>query len=373
MEARKILFSTKNIYDSDRTEPMFIRAVRENCRFHSAHSVEYRAILRQFHFSPESIRTERDLAGIPVLPTLLFKRRRLFSMPERRILLRAASSGTGGAASLIGFSAGDLYCGLRMVLGMGRCHQLFSARPAHYILFGYQPNRKNETAAVRTAYGATFFTPALSRSYALKYRDGCYQVEIDGLIRAIQKCGDSRFPTRLIGFPSYAYFTLREMERRGMSVRLKKGSKILLGGGWKQFVSEEVTKDRLYELAKHVLGIGKADVIEFFSAVEHPILYCSCKNHHFHIPVWSRILIRDPDTLEPLGYDEEGLVNLISPMMKATPLLSVMTDDLGILRRGCTCGCGIQSPYLELKGRVGMRAIKTCAAGAADILEGRMT
>lgn len=367
MGAREKLFSNKEIFDSDGTNKLFCRAVRENCRFHFAHCKEYRAILEQFEFRPNGIKKGCDLATLPFLPTLLFKNRRLFSMPKRRILLQATSSGTSGRFSLIGLSLGDLCCGLKMILKVGRWRRLFSLRPAHYIVFGYQPHRENRAAAVRTAHGATFFTPAISRCYALKYVGGHYQTDLEGVIREIQICGRSRFPTRLIGFPAYAYFALREMERRGLSVKLKKGSKILLGGGWKQFYQEEATREKLYGLAKKVLGIEEDSITEFFSAVEHPILYCSCKNHHFHIPVWSRVLIRDPDTLAPLGFDRIGLVNLITPMVKATPILSVMTDDLGVLRRGETCGCGITSPYLELEERVGIKEIRTCAAGAADL------
>ena len=63
-----------------------------------------------------------------------------------------------------------------------------------------------------------------------------------------------------------------------------------------------------------------------------------------------------------------GLVNLISPLMTATPTLSVMTDDLGYLTPGEDCGCGIASPYLTILGRVGMADIQTCAAGASELL-----
>ena len=55
-------------------------------------------------------------------------------------------------------------------------------------------------------------------------------------------------------------------------------------------------------------------------------------------------------------------------MVKATPILSVMTDDLGVLHDGSECGCGVDSPFLEIIGRVGMKEIKTCAAGAAELL-----
>jgi hypothetical protein len=65
-----------------------------------------------------------------------------------------------------------------------------------------------------------------------------------------------------------------------------------------------------------------------------------------------------------------GLVNLITPMDVGTPLLSVMTDDLGILHPGHTCPCGLEAPWLELLGRVGLGDIKTCAAGAEELLKG---
>ena len=45
-----------------------------------------------------------------------------------------------------------------------------------------------------------------------------------------------------------------------------------------------------------------------------------------------------------------------------------LTDDLGILHDGETCPCGLTSPWLEIVGRVGLKDIKTCAAGAGDIL-----
>ena len=45
-----------------------------------------------------------------------------------------------------------------------------------------------------------------------------------------------------------------------------------------------------------------------------------------------------------------------------------MTDDLGYLSPGTDCPCGIPSPYLTVLGRVGLRDITTCAAGAANIL-----
>ena len=366
MSARTKLFRVKDPYDPA-SDALFREAVRESHAFHYAHCREYRAIAETLHASPEELR-DGGANAVPFLPTLLFKNHRLYSMPAWRLPIQATSSGTKGRFSRIGFDAGGLFCGLRMVLKIGRRRGLFSPVPVHYILLGYKPHRGNATAVTKTAFGATLFTPALSRTYALTVGPDGYKPDLERIVDAILRRSRSRFPVRLMGFPSYTYFVLRMMEERGLSVQLKKGSKILLGGGWKQFYAEQVDKSVLYDLARRVLGIEEDDIIEFFGAVEHPILYCDCKRHHFHVPAYSRVVIRDVHTLEPVPNGTPGLVNLISPMVRGTPILSVMTDDLGILHDGESCGCGISSPYLEILGRVGLKDIKTCAAGAAELL-----
>lgn len=291
-------------------------------------------------------------------------------MPAHRLWIKATSSGTGGRYSRVGFEPSGLLCGLHMVLRVARMRRLLSLKPANYVLFGYKPHRGNQTAVTKTALGATFFAPALHRTYALRFHEGAYTPDLEGVVDALQAYSRSRFPTRLMGFPSYTYFVLKMMEDRGIRLRLPPGSLVMLGGGWKQFYTEQVEKDVLYGLARRVLGVEEDHIVEFFGAVEHPILYCDCPNHHFHVPVYSRVIIRDVDTLEPLPMGRPGLVNLITPMVLGAPLLSVMTDDLGVLHDGGSCGCGIPSPYLEILGRVGLRDIKTCAAGAAELLAG---
>ena len=47
-------------------------------------------------------------------------------------------------------------------------------------------------------------------------------------------------------------------------------------------------------------------------------------------------------------------------------------SDVGLSGDASECGCGINSPFFEIKGRVGLKEIKTCAAGAAEILSGAL-
>lgn len=370
MKHRRHLFSSKTPYII--SDSLFLEAVRENCLFHYKNCPDYRKILNGLNFGENEIMSDMPLdeylAKLPFLPTLLLKRRRMYSLPPRRIALKATSSGTSGKFSEIGFDLGSLICGLKMVIKIGKYHKLFSPIPCRYIVMGYRPRKGSSAAVAKTAFGATLFTPCVSRRYILNFKDGRYVPDFEGIIKAVQSCEKKSLPVRFMGFPAYTYFLLREMERRGISVKLPKNSKILLGGGWKQFYAEQTDKETFYCLAKKVLDIDRNNIIEFFGAVEHPIMYTHCQNHHFHIPAYSRVIIRDPDSLKPLPKGSVGLVNLITPMVAATPILSVMTDDLGVIHDGKECGCGIQTPYLEIIGRVAPDSIKTCAAGANEIL-----
>ena len=69
---------------------------------------------------------------------------------------------------------------------------------------------------------------------------------------------------------------------------------------------------------------------------------------------------------------EKGLVNLLTPIIQAVPVSSIMTDDIGILHSGENCPCGLHVPYLEILGRTGIKEIKTCAAGASELLKGQI-
>lgn len=112
-----------------------------------------------------------------------------------------------------------------MVLRLGWRHGLISPRPAHNVILGYQPHRQNKTGVTRTMFGLTWFAPPISRTYALRYGDGGYVPDLDHVAKALEKLGSSRFPTRIIGFPSYLWFGLKRMEELGLRAQLPKGSR----------------------------------------------------------------------------------------------------------------------------------------------------
>lgn len=77
------LFSTRDMYDIERTEGLFAAAVRENCAFHYRNCPEYRRILDYTGFRPESIEGMGILREFPFFPPCFLNATQSF--PCRRI------------------------------------------------------------------------------------------------------------------------------------------------------------------------------------------------------------------------------------------------------------------------------------------------
>ncbi len=401
----KSLFWRKDPYDLQGTGDLFRKKVIENTLFQFEHCEEYRRLLLAKGFTKDRIRKLQSPQELPFLPTLYLKHHRLLSVPERKIRITATSSGTGGNKSVIGYDLKSLWAGIGMILALGRRHRLFSMVPSHYVILGYEYNRHENMAIMKTVYGQTWFAPALSRTYALAYtltdqadgisscrdgqqpttdrtytgkeytlsgENGVFTLQMESVCQQLIRLSHQKFPVRILGFPFHTWKLLTQMEKEGIRLTLPRGSQIVFGGGFKQHDSEQVDKRTMYRLIDKILGIPEEKCLEFFGAVEHPALYCTCPNHHFHVPVYSRVIIRDVDTYEPVRNGMPGLVNLISPAMNSMPVVSIVTDDLGILHDGDKCGCGIQTDYLEILGRVGADGITTCASAAEEVLSGRI-
>jgi len=369
MKYRAKLFLTKDIYNLPGTDGIFVKAMKANIAFHMRRCPEYRAVLENLKFDPDSLRCIEDLHKLPPLPTSYLKNHTLLSKPYKRLIIKTTSSGTGGKKTLSGFDAGSGLCALGMVRKVFRFHNLLSRKRTNYIILGYQPDKSNQTATAKALKAATLLAPAKKTVYALGFRNGAYQINTDGIIAAIQKFGAQRNPVRIIGFPAYFKMFLSELGERNIELELNKDSKIMLGGGWKALFSEEVSKDELFYAANRTLGIRRENFKDHFSTAEHPIDYLSCVNNHFHVPVFSRVIIRDVRTLEPAPIGTPGLLNLVTPLLSSAPYGSILTDDLAVMKDGCECGCGIPSPYFELIGRVGLASVRTCAQAASEYLD----
>jgi phenylacetate-coenzyme A ligase PaaK-like adenylate-forming protein len=243
----------------------------------------------------------------------------------------------------------------------------------NYILFSYETDCSSKLGTAYTDNFLCKYAPVNEVFYALKLTgNGGHEFDCFGTIEAFFKFASQGRPVRIFGFPAFFYFALERMKKLGISpVKMHPDSLVFLGGGWKGNAEKQIAKEDLYSLAEEMLGIPNERLRDGFGSVEHCVPYVECARHEFHVPVWSRVFIRDVETLRPLGFEEKGFLHFVSPYITSMPAHSVIMGDMASLHAGKTCGCGLLTPYFRVHGRAGISKNKSCALAASDLLKGK--
>jgi len=369
---REKLFRYKKIYDLEGSEDLFLAAMRESVEHHGSHCAFYKELIQAKGYTADQLKKIEDIASIPAIPVDFFKTHEIRSIEKAEIKIHATSSGTMGQKSQIFIDKSTLKLGTRMIIKAMFYHKFVSIIPTNYLIFGYEPKAGNEMGNVKVLTGMTRLAPAKEKVFAIRPIGDTYHIDYFGVMSALKRYARQKLPVRIMGFPSYLYMMLTTMKEMKMSpLKLSKKSIVFTGGGWKKYNDMAIQKEVLYALVEEMLGIPAKNCRDFYSAVEHSVAYPECRHHHMHVPIWSRVLIRDVNTLKPLGFNQAGFLNFVSPLVSSMPLSSVLMGDMAVLRDGTQCGCGITTPYFEILGRAGTRASKTCATSAGELLGGQ--
>lgn len=371
MLAREMLFKYKHIYDLKGSEELFIEAMKESVDYHSKNNEFYNKLLKSNKFSSNDLNTINDIEKIPAIPVDFFKAHEIRSIDVNDVEVHATSSGTLGQKSQVFLSKSDIRLGTKMAFKAVKYHGFISLIPTNYLILGYEPKKGNNMGNVKVLTGMTKLAPVIKIVFALRNMGNNYKIDYFGIVNALEKFNKQPFPVRIFGFPSYLYMLLTVMKEMNIKpLKLSKKSIVFTGGGWKKFDNMKINPDELRGLVEEMLGIPQENCRDFFSAVEHSVAYPECKNHHMHVPIWSRVIIRDVKTLKIVGYDTPGFLSFISPLVSGMPLSSVIMGDMAILRKGDHCGCGITTPYFEIIGRARTGTSKSCSATANEFMRG---
>lgn len=371
MSARKDLLTLKDVYDHEGSSEIFMEAMRECLKQHVENNEFFRNLMQSAGLEVEDIKTEADLEKIPPVHANFFKKYVVMSVPEEDIVFHATSSGTSGQKSQMFFDKDTYDFGNAMIENEFRYFGFLSDEPTNYLLFTYEPAEvSKKLGTAQTDLGLLSYAPVNETFFALRYNGEGHDFDVYGTINALEEYEKQGLPVRIFGFPSFLYFTVKQMKDTGhRPLKLNKKSMTMLGGGWKGYADKQIQKSELYALVEEMLGIPAENCRDGYGSTEHSVPYFECPNHHFHIPVYSRMIIRDVETLEPLPYGQAGFANFITPHLMSVPAVSVLMGDMAMLHSPEECGCGIKTPYMEILGRAGTSAAKSCAITASELLK----
>lgn len=364
----KLLFTHKDAFDYKGTSDLFVQAVREMFTFHCEHSPVFRSIQEQYGFTVNDIQSEEDILRIPAIFVTAFKERKLLSLPESEIVKTLTSSGTTGSKSQINWDQISMQRQEFTRSSIVESYGLAAYDQAvNNLIFSYAPDVSGSRGAAMAHSSYARFAKENETFYAIHSDEsGNPKFNIAEGIAVLERFAQSGLPLRITGFPAFGYMTLSELDKRGVRFQFPADSVLFSGGGWKNYTGKTISYAEYVDLVQRVLGIPANRVRDVYGMVEHGVPYMTCEHGHFHVPIYSRVGAVSPRTLELLPDGEVGLLKLVTPYLRSTPGLSIVSTDLGCVHSHCPCGR--EGKWIELKGRGGVKKYAGCGISAAQLL-----
>lgn len=352
---------------------LFINSMKEICLWHIENSPFYKKLCNSQNFSPEQIKSIDDLITIPHLWAHFFKGNEVLSIPKEKVFLHLTSSGTTGQKSQIFFDEWTIKSAQLMVDNIFQKYGWVTPnQKCNYILFSYETESSSKLGTAYTDNFLCKYAPINEVFTTLRLTgNGAHEFDSFGTVEAFIRFAKQGLPVRLFGFPAFFYFALKRMKDLGIPpVEFHPDSMVFLGGGWKGNANQQIEKKDLYALAQEMLGLKLDRLRDGFGSVEHCVPYVECSHHEFHVPVYSRVFIRDVETLEISKNGEAGFLHFVSPYITSMPAHSVIMGDMASLHENCPCG--LKTPFFRILGRAGVSKNKSCALAASELLKGKV-
>lgn len=141
-------------------------------------------------------------------------------------------------------------------------------------------------------------------------------------------------------------------------LKLKEGSLILFGGGWKSLTGETVAREVLVGMLSDSFGVPPSMIMEGYAMTEINMLMLRCERGRFHIPPNIEPVIYAQELNPMAGKELRGIFGFLDPLALSYPGFIISGDYVTLLDG--ECGCGLSGPALTEIGRVVGQDVKGC-------------
>jgi hypothetical protein len=163
-------------------------------------------------------------------------------------------------------------------------------------------------------------------------------LNVDKLTMALQQSATSGQPVCLLGTSFAFVHALDTFAASQQTFALPAGSRIMDTGGFKG-QSRELTRTELYGLFQQYLGVPETHCVnmygmsEFSSQFLDNTLRLAWRGTPTTLakenPPWTRTLVVDPETLQPVPRGQRGLL-LHYDLANTNSVLAILTEDVGL-------------------------------------------
>ncbi|WP_102398745.1 acyl-protein synthetase LuxE [Haloimpatiens massiliensis] len=352
---------------SKETEELFLNSMIENYKFQLKNQPYIRYLAEKNKFHIRDIKHLEEVDKIPFLFVETMKLNSFCNFREEDLAMILTSSGTNGQKTQAFFDKGSLRRLEELALNAFDSIGFRSKTPVHYFLFSYDIKNAKNIGTSWSDEQILQLAPAISINWMIEWDKNKENFFFDSekwAKKFVQLSKEA--PVRLLGFPAFMYKMVEDIRRMYGKIQVKKESFVIAGGGWKNHLGKSMELKSFLDYMKENIGLEPNNIRDTYGMAEHGVPYCSCPEGHLHVPIYSKVLVRDPITLEKKNYGEEGLLQLLTPYNIAEANMSLLSTDIAIL--GKNCKCGIKGDYIKKVRRGGIKKHKGCAIKAQDIL-----
>lgn len=333
------------------------------------------------------------LAAVPYLLTKNYKENQgifpqLTRVPENRIKYRTISTATSGNPSIVARTELDIKFLQTMAvdaykdfLHWDECTDLFNFVPSRFMLNTVAKRTTKQPKAVSFVY---FFNQPweshCNNTYMIQYPffrnmynqfrhlfrvESLFELKTKKLAETIKNRKEDDFI--VLGGNTILIYNVAEkiFREQGITFDLgKHGAVGTGGGGWDgvkgSIKGQPMTKQDMVDKLKEVYGIPAENVGDIYSFTESPALFPGhySKKHQdqiLHTMPYVKIIVRNPETGEPVKVGETGILEVISPYgINGFSSVAITVDDfVQVLGdNDATCPeCGFKGAYFIHKGR----------------------
>lgn len=365
--------------DPEKMQNLRLELIKKAVQHHFNNCLPYKKICRKANFNPgKDLKSYDDIIKIPWITSKSFKKsynlyKNLISVPENQIFKWLHSSGTSGDPSFIArdektynrYMSGGVR-ELQLLLGVDRFQM--------GIVFGPPPEAIQDLSF---ALGMKAWTEQLCDSsvFLMKGRaePGKMPIDAELTIETLREASNSKTICNVGGSAPLAYFFLTNFyESTGETFDLTDQSfGAGFGGGWKTYTGQQISRDEFRRELNKILGIPLKNIRDIYALTESDIIFQECEEFLYHVPPWGEIIIRNPETMEPVKEGEKGIINIINPLAYSWPGISIILDDVAVLINENECKCGRFGKTFDQIGRAEGAEARGCGAMVDDLGETR--
>jgi hypothetical protein len=330
---------------------LFLNAMKESVKFHFFKSKEFSNLCKSKNFDPDS---DYLLESLPFLPVSIFKKFKLKSVLESEIFKTIHSSATTGNNPSTIFL--DRITSQRQTKALVSIMSNFLLEKKDFIVFDTKESKQDSSEVKSRSSAIRGFLPFMQTiNFVLDEQLSLNVEKIQSFKHGNSYC--------IFGFTWLLYKIINENNNEEIKNYLRSFNhpNILHIGGWKKLQDLKITKEDFYDQISDFFDTPKEKIIDIYGMTEQlGTIYPDCEYGNKHVPVYSEIIIRNPNTLREEEIKKTGLIQLISPIPHSYPGVSLLSDDLGHIVGIDDCPCGRKGKYFVFDKRSDKVEVKGC-------------